>query len=150
MTTSTRLRHADHRTGRSDSYTTLPDATLREAGNLVVWHFLPAAQQVLADWDHEATQMVCWLKAILGQHRSAPAARALLTQLQSHDEFYTRWTDSLQITYRRDPGHPLVVRTADGQRREVSVETSTVTDTHGYIRLLLGVPKHPVPAQPGK
>ncbi|WP_425296936.1 hypothetical protein [Nocardia abscessus] len=32
MTTSTRLRHAGHRTGRSDSYTTLPDATKSEPG----------------------------------------------------------------------------------------------------------------------
>ncbi|WP_280310374.1 helix-turn-helix domain-containing protein [Nocardia abscessus] len=114
---------------------------LREAGNLALWHFTPTAHEVLIDWDQEATQMVQWLKAVLGLHRSAPAARQLLAALHTDEEFYTRWSDSTEVTYRRDPQRPLILRTTPGDRIAMNVETSTVTDTHGYIRLFLGVRK---------
>ncbi|MFD8248123.1 helix-turn-helix domain-containing protein [Nocardia sp. NPDC059691] len=114
---------------------------LNEAGNLALWYFSPVAHEVLVDWDQEATQMVRWLKPILGQHRSAPGTRQLLARLQADEQFYTRWTGSTDIAYRRDVDQPLILRTAQGGHLAVNVETSTVTDTHGYIRLFLGVRK---------
>ncbi|MGW5219891.1 helix-turn-helix domain-containing protein [Nocardia sp. NPDC004085] len=114
---------------------------LEEAGNLALWYFTATAREVLVDWDEEATQMVRWLKPILGQHRSAPATRQLLTRLQANEQFYTRWNNSTDIAYRRDIDRPLVLRTAQGEHLAVNAETSTVTDTHGYIRLFLGVRK---------
>ncbi|MEU2042668.1 helix-turn-helix domain-containing protein [Nocardia niwae] len=116
---------------------------LHETGNLALWYFTPAAHEVLADWDEEATHMVQWLKAILGQHRSTPTARHLLARLQTDEQFYSRWCDSTVIAYRRDAQRPLILRTAHGEHIAVNVETSTVTDTHGYIRLFLGVRKPP-------
>lgn len=114
---------------------------LRETGNLALWYFTSTAQEVLVDWDQEATHMVAWLKAILGQHRSTPDAQDLLARLQADEQFCTRWSDSTDIAYRRDVQRPLILRTTQAQHVAVNVETSTVTDTHSYIRLLLGVRK---------
>ncbi|MBF6341580.1 helix-turn-helix domain-containing protein [Nocardia abscessus] len=116
---------------------------LPETGNLALWYFTPAAHEVLIDWDQEATHMVQWLKAILGQHRSTPAAGQLLARLQTDEQFYTRWSDSTAVAYRRDAQRPMILRTGHGEHIAVNVETSTVTDTHGYIRLFLGVRKPP-------
>ncbi|WP_028478737.1 helix-turn-helix domain-containing protein [Nocardia sp. CNY236] len=120
---------------------------LRDAANLVVWHFLPPARQVLANWDLEATQIVLRLKTILGRHRTSTASRKVLTRLQCFEEFRTRWTDSMDVTYRRDPWRPLRLHTITNHTVEVSIETSTVSDTHGYRRLLLGI-RRPLDPRP--
>ncbi|MFE9328259.1 helix-turn-helix domain-containing protein [Nocardia sp. NPDC052278] len=114
---------------------------IHEAGNLLVWHFLPIAKDVLVDWEREATLMVQILKATLGRHRKATLARRLLSRLQRDDDFYRMWTTSTHISYRRAPGVHLHIRTADNTLASLSIETSIVADAQTYIRLYQAVRK---------
>ncbi|WP_433678805.1 helix-turn-helix domain-containing protein [Nocardia sp. CA-119907] len=120
-------------------YEVFPD--LDRAGNLVVWHFLPVAKDILLEWEREAHVMVQMLKAAVGHHRKSSLSRQLLTRLGRSDDFYRLWTTSTEISYGRHSTEHLHLRPGVNQLSSISIETSTVDDVNTYYRMFLGMRK---------
>ncbi|WP_433206659.1 helix-turn-helix domain-containing protein [Nocardia sp. CA-107356] len=120
-------------------YELFPD--LDRAGNLVVWHFLPVAKDILLEWEREAHVMVQMLKAAVGHHRKSALAQQLLTRLGRNEDFYRLWTTSTEIAYGRHATEHLHLRMGENRLSSISIETSTIDDGNTYYRMFLGVCK---------